>query len=187
MNFINKTLILVSILFISFLAQADQCAWNNKSVASRARAFLAYYPGEIYTYCEPCGDSEMKSVYVGFDYEKTEDGRAIHFREQEKQNDAGDVVWMFSVNEAYESVGIKRDIDLAYTFIKTEYGYLNLGARFSCLDNKFWNPNKDEDFSGLPQDVSPWIPLNKVPVLEDVTQSDYMDAHQKVYPNKPQG
>ena len=187
MNTLNKTLLVLFVIFTGTLASADQCAWNNKSVASRVRAFLAYYPGSIYTYCETCGDAEMKSVYIGYDYEKTEDGRAIHFREQEKQTEAGDVVWMFSVNEAYAETGIQRDLDLAYTFIKTENGYLNLGARFSCLDNKFWNPNKDEDFSGLPEGVSPWIPLDQTPVVEDVTESDYMDAHQEVYPDKPQG
>ena len=188
MNFLNKAIILVAFVFCGALAQADQCSWNDKSTASVTRAFLAFYPGDVYTYCEPCGDTAMSSVYIGYDYEATKDGRAIHFREQTKQTDAGDTVWQFAINEAYADAGIQREIDLAYTFIKTPAGdFLNLGARMSCTNNKFWNPNSDADFSGVPQGVSVWIKGGTVPVVEDVTELDYMKAHEVVYPEKPQG
>lgn len=186
MNHIQKLVLAVLVLFSSH-AFADQCSWNNKSVAQRVRNFLAYYPGEVYTYCEPCGDTEMKSVYIGYDYESTLDGRAIHSRQQMNQTASGDVIWQLKINEAYAQAGINREIDLAYTFIKTNTGYLNLGARFSCLNNKFWNPDSKEDFSGTPQYVSPWIRFNEVPVVEDVNELDYMKAHELVYPDKPQG
>lgn len=187
MNLFKKAMLCFLVSVLSFTASADQCSWNNKSVAQRARNFLAYYPGQLYVFCEPCGDTEMKSLFMGYDYDKTQDGRAIHARAQMKQKANGDVIWQLKVNEAYAAAGIDREIDLAYTFIKTDHGFLNLGARFSCLDNKFWNPDNNADFSGTPQYVSPWIRFGKFPVVEDVTESDFMDAHYQVYPDKPQG
>jgi hypothetical protein len=38
------------LVFFSGLGFADQCAWNEKGTAQKARAFLAYYPGPISPY-----------------------------------------------------------------------------------------------------------------------------------------
>jgi hypothetical protein len=174
---------------IAISASADQCAWNDKSTAARARAFLAYYPDSVYTYCEPCGDKVMKEVFYGQDKIKTDDKRAVHFAWQDpaKAPSKGATGWMMTLNGEYKAQGTNRDIDLAYVFIESKKGFINLGARFTCTNNSFWNPENKKDFTGMPEGVSPYIAPNTVPVESDVTEEDFINAYGSKYPNEPKG
>lgn len=167
-------------------AFADQCAWNDQSTAQRARGYLAYHTGPVYRYCEPCGDREMKRIVYGRDKEPTQDGRAIHYRMQTSERPKpGETGWMFVFNEGY--AGIERSEDLAYLFIRTEIGYVNVGARFSCVNNSYWNPQRLPNM-GIPQGVSPYIPFDRAPqIVNDVTDDDFLRAYSVRYPDDPQG
>lgn len=182
-----KSIIVIAVLFGTSFAQADQCSWNNKSVAQRARQFLAYYPGAVYTMCEPCGDKTLSQVVYGQDKQDTLDKRAVHFRRQTGGDYvAGEVSWQLILNGDFADQGISREIDLAYTFIKGENGYVNVGTIFACLDNDFWNPEKLKTFSGNPQQVSPWLPLDHKTSV-DVSEDAFLDAYADKYPNDPKG
>lgn len=187
--------VLALALSVSVSAFADQCSWNDRGTAQVARGYLAFHMGPVYSYCEPCGDRVMQSIHYGQDKEDTRDGRAVHFRWQDRTPpSAGQVGYQFAFNEGLSITengrerSIERKVDLAYLYVKTPAGgFYNVGVLFQCTNNSYWNPERARNFRGLPQEVTPYILPNTVPVNNDVTENDFMRAYEQKYPNDPRG
>lgn len=175
------------VFLFSVSAFADQCQWNDQSVAQRARAYLAYHMGPVYSYCEPCGDGQMSRIVYGRDKDNTVDKRAVHYRwiNPSEARTSGAVGWEFVFNEGFS--GVERRVDLAYLFVRAENGYVNVGALFRCTDNAFWNPSQVPT-TGLPRGVSPYIGVDQAPrIVDDVTDTDFARSYEQRYPNDPRG
>ncbi|MBC87288.1 MAG: hypothetical protein CL677_08930 [Bdellovibrionaceae bacterium] len=190
----TKAALLLSALLFAGPVMADICSYNSKSVAQRARNFLAYYPGKVYTFCKPCGDQVMKMVYFGLmepeDYSHdTHDNRAIKFGKRE----AGDTTyWQVVLNPGFGDS--EREIDLAYAYVKhpEKEGYMNLGAMFSCINAADWGENPETFNTSMAlQDVDQPVylyPGNFVDngilgVADDVTDINFFDDFLIKYPD----
>ena len=185
-----KTLkfLIITMLLSSAPALADQCAWNDRSVAQRARAYLAYHPGAIYTFCEPCRDTEMKRVVYGHNKADTLDRRAVNFRwiGDAGARRPGAVGWEVVFNEGF--AGVERRVDLAYTFVRSETGFVNVGSMFRCADSGYVGARRQRALrEGLPSGVSYFLSPENVQVSDDVTEADFMRAYEARYPNDAEG
>ena len=107
----TKTIIAISVFFTASFAQADQCQWNGRFTAQTARAIMTK-TDSLYTFCAPCGDTEVKAYMIENDNAGTKDGKAIHFRDQGTFQ--GQRYWEFSINEGHPN---EAQLDLAYTYI----------------------------------------------------------------------
>jgi hypothetical protein len=100
---------LVAVTTFSTAAYADQCAWIDADVASRAQAILAKSP-KLIAFCEPCGDKVPGVPIAATRVDVREPSAGFH-----------------------EVVVDDSGIDLAYTFVQTsqtEYG--NLAKLAGC-------------------------------------------------------
>jgi hypothetical protein len=107
-----KWLVSVSIVAVttfSNTAHADQCAWIDADVASRAQAILAKSP-KVIAFCEPCGD-KVPGVPVA--------AKHVDVREP---------------SAGFREVVVDGNgIDLAYTFVQTSASeYANLASLAGC-------------------------------------------------------
>ncbi|MBL6989589.1 MAG: hypothetical protein ISR65_07415 [Bacteriovoracaceae bacterium] len=128
-----KVLSLLMVLLISSNVYADVCSWNDRSIATRARAFMTGFES-VYKYCSLCGDKEMTQVYIGTDDQDTKDKKAIHFRKRELGSYA--TYWAFMINEGTDS---QTSVDLAYLYVMMEGKFKNVGALVGCSDDSMWD------------------------------------------------
>jgi hypothetical protein len=180
-------LLVITLLFSSLPAFADQCQWNDRSVAQRARGFLAYHPGPVYTYCEPCGDTRMLRVTYGHNKEDTLDRRAVNFRWVSREQLAPNALgWEIVFNEGFP--GVERKVDLAYTFVRSEQGFVNVGSMFGCASSGSGRARRLREIrESLPQGVSYFLSPSQVQVEDDVTDQDFIRAYESRYPDDAEG
>ena len=180
--------VVIALFFSNLSAFADQCQWNDRSVAQRARAYLAYHPGPIYKYCEPCNDAGMQRIAYGQNKEDTLDRRAVNFRWVSRDAiTPGALGWQLTFNEGFE--GVERSVDLAYIFIRSEQGFVNVGGLIACTaERTIGNRGQDVIQRGMPTGVSYFITPERAPAItDDVTDTDFLRAYEARYPNDPRG
>ena len=95
-------------LTILLQAQADQCAWNNSSVAQNAKDILK--EGMAFRdWCEPCGEQEPSNIQV-----------------------IQKISWS-QPDPKYHQVTINgEDKDLAYLFVQIDDAFVNVGIKARC-------------------------------------------------------
>jgi len=105
----NAWLIPISLWVLADVARADQCEWVDAAAAQKAKAILQKSPKYL-EFCEPCGDKAPGVPAVA---------TSVAITDQD-----GD----------YKAVAINgKDVDLAYTFVKTDDAhYQNLAALAGC-------------------------------------------------------
>lgn len=99
---------------MSSVALADQCALISQEHASNALNFMKP-SSQFVSFCEPCGDKD-------FDKQTVQTADEINVS---KSMQDGEELWEIKVNN--------KEIDLAYTFMRTDEGsFLNLSKLANC-------------------------------------------------------
>jgi len=126
--------LIVLAFLLSFQALADQCEWNTRSNAQKARVELVKH-NHYFAFCEPCGDTVPALQFIREDLgkKKAKDGKDVHFSSRGtkigQDNRTADY-WGFTINGSY---GMSVNIDLAYVFVPTANGeYKNLAKIVGC-------------------------------------------------------
>lgn len=147
----KKLSLLFSLTLFTSIASADQCAWNDYTMAAAAREIvknMAEVNGQepsVYTYCEPCNDTAMTRVYLTRNEAAVRNQNPYHVNVQRMTSPitpdlatgaapassrAG--LWQLTVHHDLEAGSLSR-FDLAYTYVKiTTDRYANLAYVVGC-------------------------------------------------------
>jgi hypothetical protein len=117
MNSMNRVQILkwipLTTLLLSQLASADQCAWVTKDQAKDALKLIDSQK-TLYSYCQPCGEDAPQQIR----------SMSAVIAPQ------GNSYYSIKLNDGMKS---EKEIDLAYTYIKTGKNTLtNVAAMVGC-------------------------------------------------------
>ena len=115
-----KSILLMSVIFLAFTSNADQCAWNTKTDGKSALEFLKPND-EILLWCQKCDEAKSSVIQVVDAANFDRDTNEISIKTHEKSS--GKII----------NNGQVFGVDLAYTYVRTATDiFSNLAQLVGC-------------------------------------------------------